>query len=211
MAATGQSEVDPLVAEMVRQPLNRPSGTGDFRSISLRGEGRTLIVRIETVPEMADVVTADVLASAFAGSFCVNPRYQAFFSAGRTLRVERLIAGHPPETASLDHCPGPVGGGFSAASFASALQAFVGREVDGISFRSIRAEGETVVAVADGPVGWRDDSTSAVLADAFLSNFCDQASGHQPFFDGVRKIRIDTLEAGDRLIQGQPIASCPAR
>ena len=91
------------------------------------------------------------------------------------------------------------------------MQPLVGVGEDGVTIRSIRAQGETVILVMDGAAGWRQDLVAGMLEEALLDGFCGQGAATNAFFDGIRTIRIDTLEDGREPAQGQPIARCPPR
>ena len=198
-----------MIAEMLRRPLNLPTGRGDVRNVVVVGEGRTLVLRAEIAPDIASYVDARLYAHALATGICVDPRGASFFNHGRTVRVELTPAGGRPTIASVDRCPGPVGTGLTTEALASAMQPTVGRDMDGVAVVSIRAEGETVVIVMDGVAGWREGTTTEMLNGAFLSNFCDLRTGNNPYFNGTQAVRIDTREAGRGLIRGNPITTCP--
>ncbi|HEV7658945.1 MAG TPA: hypothetical protein VGO55_03780 [Allosphingosinicella sp.] len=209
--AAGPGDVDPMVADVARHVQSTSAGTGDVRRIAARGEGRTLVWQAEIAPDMVGAIRPDDLAAVIANGICAGLAGPAFFTEGRTLRVEMRPPGGAFSSATADHCSVPAGRRFSAARFASIMQPLVGREVDGVTIASIRAEGDLVILVLDGGVGWRRGITAEMMEGVLLGNFCDPAAANHGFFNGTRRMRVDTLEGGREPIQGQPIASCPAR
>jgi hypothetical protein len=209
--AAAPDDVDPLVADIARHVLSTPGGTGDARRIAVRGEGRTLVWQAEIAPDMIGVIRPGEIAAVLANAICAGSAGATFFTGGRTLRVEIRPVGGSFISATVDRCSVPAGTGFTAASFASIMQPLVGMSDEGVTITSIRAEGETVIIVADGTIGWRQGLTAETMEGAMLGSFCDHATENNVFFNGTRRIRIDTLEGGRNLIQGRLIASCPAR
>lgn len=209
--AAARRDVDPLVAETVRVLRATPPGTGDLRRIDVRGEGRTLVWQAEIAQDMAGWIGPGEFAAVIANAICARGSRTAFFTQGRTLRVEIRIRGGSSASATVDHCSVPAGQRLTAASFAGIMQPFVGMSEDGVTIRSIRAEGETVIILVDGAIGWRRELTDGMLEGALLGGFCDPGAANNRFFDGTRTIRIDTLEGGREPMPGRPIASCPER
>ncbi|HYI49283.1 MAG TPA: hypothetical protein VEX35_12550 [Allosphingosinicella sp.] len=208
--AATQADVDPLVAEVARR-AQWPEDTA-VRHVTLRGEGRTLVWAGEIAPDWTGPVLPGDMAPVIANTICAGAGGAAFFTEGRTLRVEIRAAGGASTSATVDRCSVPAGVDFTtAAGAASILQPLVGMGEDGVTITSIHADGETVVLVFDGPAGWRRGDTAEELNGVWLRYFCNPAFATSPFFDGTPGIRIDTLEGGRQPIQGRRIAGCPAR
>lgn len=207
LAASCGERVDPVVAEAARVWRSVPTRS-DFRIVSARGEGRTLILQVEIPSDVSQVLDARAIAQMF--SVCPTPREANFFSEGRALRVELSRAGHATTSATVSRCSGPVGNGVNIDTFVQMLRPMVGRDLgEGARVTSVRAEGQTLVLVFDGPRGWREGLDQAAIAWGFLEQSCSQARGFA-LFDGTRSLRIDTTEGGSNLIPGQLIRRCPA-
>jgi hypothetical protein len=208
--AAAQGDVDPLVAAVARRA--QWSDTTAIRHVTVRGEGRTLVWAGEIAPDWTQPVLPGDLAPLIANTVCAGAGGAAFFTEGRTLRVEILAAGGTSTSATVDRCSVPAGADLTtAAGYASMMQSLVGMGEDGVTITSVRADGETVVLVFDGPAGWRRGDTKEELDGVLLRYFCNPAVPSVPFFDGTRGMRIDTLEGGREPIQGRRLAGCPAR
>ena len=204
-------DVDPVVAEMARS-IGAPKTTSDLSLKAARGEGRILVLEAEMPADIASLVGARDVAASFAHGICANPRSATFFSDGRTLRVELSVPGRGVTSATVDRCPpGPVGQGVNVESYAQLYRRMEGRDLgDGSTITATRVEGQTLVLVMNGRRGWRSGMTPATIAQQFLAEFCDPASGNA-FFGGGRALRIDTTEDGARLVRGETVTACPAR
>lgn len=94
----------------------------------------------------------------------------------------------------------------TAAQLASALQDMVGQEFEGgIRLHAVASEGNTLVITANGPDGWRQGSTRAMLSDALVVGFC---SSMPDYFEFGRTMRVDTI---DRKVKwkGPLVKACP--
>lgn len=209
-SSAAQGDVDPLVADVVRH--SQWPETTAVRHITVRGEGRTLVWAGQIAPDWTAPVLPGDMAPIIANTICAGAGGAAFFTEGRKLRVEITTARGSSTSATVDRCSVPAGVDLNtAAGRASMMQSLVGTGEDGVTITSVRADGETVVLVFDGPAGWRRGGAAEELDRALLRYFCNPAVESSPFFDGTRGIRIDTLEGGRGPIQGRRVAGCPAR
>lgn len=101
---------------------------------------------------------------------------------------------------SVPHAP-------SVAGFAAHLQEDLPRQFDDYRIVSARAEGDVLVFILDGRRGWRGAQTNVDLASEILGHFCED-DFRQTI--SLAAVRVDTLERGRDLIQGTPVADCPA-
>jgi hypothetical protein len=204
-----RERVDPVVAEMARAVQRVPPANG-LRIAAARGEGRTLILQVEADSETAQALDAAGIAHIFAAGFCATRRDANFFSEGRALRIELFTPGRVATNATVTRCSGPTGQGLNTATFVEMLRPMVGRDLgDGAKLTSVRADGQTLVMVMDGPTGWRTGLDQATIAWVLLEDACSRPGGFR-LFDGTHKLRLDTTEGGNNLIQGQVIGHCPA-
>lgn len=204
-----RQSVDPVIADIARD-MERVPASGAFRIVSARGEDRTLIMQVEVNLDGPQPLDAAGIAHMFATIICATPRDANFFSEGRLLRIELSTPGHAGTTATIGHCTGPAGQGLNMAAIVEMFRPMVGRDLgDGGKMTSVRAEGQTLVMVMDGPPGWRAGADQETIAQAFLDEPCRQPGGFR-LFDGTRNLRIDTTEGGHNLIQGQTVIRCPS-
>jgi len=103
--------------------------------------------------------------------------------------------------------PQPVA--LTPAQFAQAIQGVVGQTYEGgVTIARIYAEGQVVVIVLDGPVGWRNAGGSAAqITDIFMGGFCEGRDFE--YFVHDNAMRIDTTEGGAALRAGPLIRACP--
>jgi hypothetical protein len=94
-----------------------------------------------------------------------------------------------------------------AADYARGSQSMVGIGSGPVTVKSVTAEDNVLVITVDGPENWRGGNPSFMLTAFALDGFCDARASKGYFAEG-RKLRIDTLEAGRRLIRGQPVTRC---
>jgi hypothetical protein len=95
----------------------------------------------------------------------------------------------------------------NAADYARGSQAMVGLGEGEVLVKSVTAEGNVLVITVDGPDNWRGGNPSFMLTAFALDGFCDARNSKGYFAEG-RRLRIDTTEAGRRLIRGQPVTRC---
>jgi hypothetical protein len=202
--------VDPLVAQLatnMRGAMGRMAAS-PMPITGTRGEGRTLILDIALPATTVEVIGPPQVASVYAAAICAEPGGGLFFRDGRVLRVDVVRTGRAIGSATVDRCPGPSGEGFSAGTFASSLQSFVGMEDGGVRFVSVRAEGNSLIVTQDvvsGPTG------AAAATANFVASFCGGSNIQTIFFDRGLTLRVDTTVRGRDLLTGTPITACPAR
>ena len=174
-----------------------------------RIEGRTLIVVVDVPAAARQAFTPAQFTALLASGICSAEGGSAFFSEGRSIRLDAANAGPGWTGASIDRCPAPAETGLSAETFARGMQQLVGRQMGPLTIASIVAEGNVLVVTLDGQAGWRGEVSGGGINQAFLSGFCrnpDAAS----YFSGGRTMRVDTMENGQSRLQGEPIDRCPA-
>jgi hypothetical protein len=207
--APARGDVDPVIARVVAGLQAVEGQAGDaMRVTGARGEGRTLILDIELAATMPEQIRPQMVAAMTAAALCSEERSAAFFGDGRVLRVAVVRAGRPLGSATIDRCPGPIGEGLSAGTYASGMQSIVGMETGGMKVVSIRAEGNSLVVTVDvvsGPMG------GAAAATTFVADFCRRPEVQAAFFDRGLRLRVDTTVRGRDRLTGAPIASCPGR
>lgn len=111
-----------------------------------------------------------------------------------------------PVAAQQQNSPPAATAPVTAAQLASALQNMVGQEFEGgITLHAVASEGNTLVITANGPDGWREGSTRAMLSDALVGGFC---SSMPDYFEFGRTMRVDTI---DRKVKwkGPLVKACP--
>ena len=109
-----------------------------------------------------------------------------------------LLAAAPPAQSS----------GLTPQSLSGALQTMVGQTYEGgVRLAGVRAEGDTLVLVLDGPRGWRRTLSSQQTSDLFLDSFC-QDRDFEYFVHG-NLMRVDTIEGGADSRPGPVINACP--
>ncbi|MEA3012358.1 MAG: hypothetical protein QOD42_903 [Sphingomonadales bacterium] len=109
---------------------------------------------------------------------------------------------------TVDRCPGPIGEGLSAGTFASGMQSIVGLETNGVRIDSIRAERNSLIVALDvvsGPTG------GAAAEANFVEGFCFRPDVQAAFFGRGLTLRVDTVVRGRDRRTGRPIATCPGR
>lgn len=93
-------------------------------------------------------------------------------------------------------------------SLSGALQTMVGQTYEGgVRLAGVRAEGDTLVLVLDGPRGWRRALSPLQTSDVFLDSFC-QDRDFEYFVHG-NLMRVDTIEGGADSRPGPVINACP--
>ena len=119
-----------------------------------------------------------------------------------TLLLALALAGQAAPAA-----PEPVA--VTPAQFAQAIQGVVGQTYEGgVTIARIYAEGQVVVIVLDGPLGWRNAGGSAAqITDIFMGGFCEGRDFE--YFVHDNAMRIDTTEGGAALRAGPLIRACP--
>lgn len=95
-----------------------------------------------------------------------------------------------------------------ARPFARALQAVVGQQANGLTLRTVHAEGNVLVITVDGGTGWRAFVPVAALTQSQLSHYCRRREV-RGFFNGRRLLRVDTVELGRNRWRGRPVTRCP--
>ena len=209
--AVAQDAVDPWVARAAAnyRAVREHVGDRTMRISDARGEGRTLILDIELLPTAAAMIEPPNVLSIYSASICADANAARFFTEGRMLRVNVVRDGRPLGTAATDRCPGAIGEGLSAATFAGALQSFVGRDEDGVRIIAVRAEGATLIVALDVLPG--TTITTEAAAGHFLTGFCSRSDTNSIFFDRGLTLRIDTSMNGRTPRTGTPIRRCPQR
>lgn len=207
--ATARNDIDPVVARLAAE-IEAQAGlppAGQIRITGARGERRTLILSIDLRADTSDLFRPPQVASSIAAGLCAVPGRRNFFSDGRVLRVEVTRAGRAEGSGTVDRCPGPVGQGLSAATFAASMQVMVGVETHGMTIAAVRAEGNAVIVTLAFPAG-------AVLTDAtqaFMEGFCEHPEELGVFFGNGVVLRVET-RIGDRdPVAGPLVTACPAR
>ena len=104
--------------------------------------------------------------------------------------------------------PAPPSSSLTPQSLSGALQTMVGQTYEGgVRLAGVRAEGDTLVLVLDGPRGWRRTLSSQQTSDLFLDSFC-QDRDFEYFVHG-NLMRVDTIEGGADTRPGPVISACP--
>lgn len=208
-AAAAQNNVDPMVARAVAyfQTRLNQNDSRTTRIRSVRGEGRALILDIELLPEAAAMYGPPNVLSMLAAIICSDMNSARFFGEGRTLRVDVIREGRALGSATTDRCPGAVGQGMSAATFAAALQSFVGTVDAGVRIAAIRAEGTVVIISLDVLAG-TGVTTEAAVAN-FMGGYCARPNPNRSFFDRGLTMRFETTVAGQGPAIVQSFARCP--
>lgn len=207
--AAAQGDVDPLVAQAAANLRASPGQAAGGRIVvtGARGEGRTLILDIDVSAEPSGLIGAQQVVSIHAAVMCADRRSAGFFSDGRVIRVDVVRNGRSLGSATADRCPGAIGEGLSAATFAAALQSFVGVEEGGIRITSVRAEGNSLIITVDVVSGAID---RAAAAANFVVGFC-RGDAETSFFGRGLTLRVDATVRGRDLLTGTPLTSCPER
>jgi hypothetical protein len=200
-----QADADPLITRLAAD-LQAAAGQrmGTMLLRSARGEARTLVMELEMTDETPALIGPAQVASLTAANICSRPQGGIFFSNGRGLRVDLIRAGRAVGSARTDRCPGPIGEGMSAATFAAGLQSFVGMEADGIRISGVRAEGRAVIFTIDTSAALRDG-----VPDNFVLGFCLRPEVKDIFFANGLVLRVDTTVGGADLRAGPPVTACP--
>jgi hypothetical protein len=94
-----------------------------------------------------------------------------------------------------------------AADFARRAQHLVGHKNGPLVIDSVTAQDNVLVITVDGPENWRGGYSSYMLTAPFLDGFC-RSSEAKGYFEDGRRLRVDTVEAGRRPIQGGPVSRC---
>lgn len=210
-AAAAQDGVDPLVARAVasyRAARDRDSASR-IRVRDARGEGRTLILDVELLPGASTMLEPANVLPIFSGSICADAEAARFFGEGRAMRVNLVREGRRLGSATTDRCPGAIGQGLSAATFAGVLQSFVGTVDRGVRITAVRAEGATLTLSLDVLPG--TDITAEAAAGNFIRGFCSRSDTDSIFFDRGLTLRIETTLSGRSPPTAQSLARCPAR
>lgn len=119
--------------------------------------------------------------------------------------VAVLMLQTAPAAAQAPAAPPPLA---DARPYAARLQHMVGQRNGPVVLRSVHAEGQVLVLTLDGGIGWRAFVPVARLSQSQLIRQC-QRPEVRGFFNGRRRLRIDTVELGQRRWPGQLIARCP--
>lgn len=208
-AAAAQGNVDPIVARAVAyfQARLNQNLTRTERIRGVRSERRALILDIELLPEAPAMYRPENVLSVLAANICSATNSARFFGEGRTLRVDVVRDGRPLGTATTDRCPGAIGQGRSAATFAAAMQSFVGTEVSGVRFVAITAEEHAVVIALDILAG--TEATADEAATSLFGGFCTTPDLNRTFFGRGLTLRIETTMAGVGPPAVQSFNRCP--
>ena len=110
--------------------------------------------------------------------------------------------------ALLAAAPAPHQESLTPQLLSGALQSMVGQTYEGgVHLAGVRAEGDTLILVLDGPRGWRQTLSSQQTSDLFVDSFC-QDRDFEYFVHG-NLMRVDTIEGGSDSRPGPVINVCP--
>lgn len=211
VAAAAQSGTDPVTADWVAGFRAQMQSSEDgMRITGVRAQGQVLILQVALAPNMPSAMNPETVVSSIAGGMCADAAGATFFTAGRRLRTEVSRNGRPVGAATLGRCPGPIGLGYTAETFAASMQPLIGRDLgEGVTITALRAEGSILVVTMNGPAGWRQTASHPLLETSFLSGFCEDDRPEDSVFVNGLGIRIDTTDGGQDLVRGRVITACP--
>lgn len=148
---TARAQADPMMARLLdiaRSRIGVADGSG-LTMTAARAEGRTLVLVMEASPSARAEFPAREVADRIGAAFCGTPDNAAFFSEGRTLRIE-LTGGQPAAGAQSDRLRGTAAEA-AMQLYVRDMQSLVGRTFEALTIESVRAEGDVLVILMNGP------------------------------------------------------------
>jgi hypothetical protein len=205
-AVFAQDEPDAWIETSLAYSRNRigqPDRYG-WQIVDARAEGRTLVLVFAPPADGSGRMSAEDYGISVAAGMCQTPDGAGFFANGRALRVDIREGAQPRGSVTVGACPGPAA---ATRIMARNIQRLAGQPFGPLTLTGARAEGTELVILMDGPAGWRRDYPPARINNSLFPSFCRNPDT-EVYFDGIRTIRIDTLERGRNARRGLPITSC---
>lgn len=206
VAAFAQDDPDPWIETTLSYSRDR-IGQADrhgWQMIEARAEGRTLVLVFTPPADGSGRISIGDYGISVATGMCQSPAGGGFFANGRALRVDLREGDRPRGSATISACPGREA---ATGVMARSIQRLAGQPFGPLTLSGARAEGTELVILMDGPIGWRRNFPPARINAALFPSFCRNPDT-ELYFDGIRTIRIDTLERGRNARRGSAITSC---